>query len=302
MNIFSIFKLLQILPQVWAIILPMEKPTGVYPVTEWRLILSDPKSGKENMAVDSAILAAVESGLAPPTLRLYSWDPPCLSLGYSQPYSDIDQTLLEVSGWDVVRRPTGGRAILHTDELTYAVIGPRSDPRLEGGLTQSYQRLSEALYVSLVRMDLPVEIHQGKNPLANSQPICFENPSDFEITVAGRKIIGSAQARKKNSLLQHGSLPLGGDLTRITRVLIYKTEDEREEAAHVLSQKACTAADVLEKEITWDQAARAFISGFSQTLNLNLIEGQLSSIENDLVEELLKNQFKNNKWTRKKTN
>lgn len=302
MNIFSIFKLLQIPPQVWAIILLMEKPTGAYPLTEWRLILSDPKSGKENMAVDSAILAAVESGLSPPTLRLYSWDPPCLSLGYSQPYSDIDQTLLEVSGWDVVRRPTGGRAILHTDELTYAVIGPRSDPRLEGGLTQSYQRLSEALYESLVRMDLPVEIHQGKNPLANSQPVCFENPSDFEITVAGRKIIGSAQARKKTALLQHGSLPLGGDLTRITRVLIYNTEDKRKEAAHVLSQKACTAADVLEKEITWDQAARAFISGFSQTLNLNLIEGQLSSIENELVKELLKNQFKNNKWTRKKTN
>lgn len=302
MNIFSIFKLLQIPPQVWAIILLMEKPTGAYPLTEWRLILSDPKSGKENMAVDSAILAAVESGLSPPTLRLYSWDPPCLSLGYSQPYSDIDQTLLEVSGWDVVRRPTGGRAILHTDELTYAVIGPRSDPRLEGGLTQSYQRLSEALYESLVRMDLPVEIHQGKNPLANSQPVCFENPSDFEITVAGRKIIGSAQARKKTALLQHGSLPLGGDLTRITRVLIYNTEDKRKEAAHVLSQKACTAADVLEKEITWDQAARAFISGFSQTLNLNFIEGQLSSIENELVKELLKNQFKNNKWTRKKTN
>jgi len=254
------------------------------------------------MAVDSAILAVVERGMALPTLRLYSWDPPCLSLGYSQPYSDIDQTLLEVSGWDVVRRPTGGRAILHTDELTYAVIGPRSDPRLEGGLTQSYQRLSEALYDSLVRMDLPVEIHQGKNPLANSQPVCFENPSDFEITVAGKKIIGSAQARKKTALLQHGSLPLGGDLTRITRVLGYQTEGEREEAAHVLGQKACTATDVLGKEITWDQAARAFISGFSQTLNLYLIEGKLNSTEIDLVEGLLKNQFGNNKWTRQKTN
>ena len=254
------------------------------------------------MAVDSAILAAVESGLAPPTIRLYSWNPPCLSLGYSQPYSDIDQGLLEESGWDVVRRPTGGRAILHTDELTYAVIGPRTDPRLEGGLMQSYQRLSQALFKSLVIMDLPVEIHQGKNPLASSQPVCFENPSDFEITVAGKKIIGSAQARKKNALLQHGSLPLGGDLTRITQVLFYDTDRERAEAALTLRNKACTTADVLGINISWDIAAEAFIRGFKQTLNLVLTEGELSSTENKLIGELLKDQYNNDLWTRQRIN
>lgn len=279
----------------------MEKSSGSYPPLEWRLMITNPRSGMYNMAVDSAILAAVESGQAPPTLRFYSWNPPCLSLGYSQPYTDIDQAQFQESGWDVVRRPTGGRAILHTDELTYAVIGPRSDPRLEGGLMQTYQSLSKALYESLVLMGLPVEIHQGKNPLTNSQPVCFENPSDFEITVAGKKIIGSAQARKRNALLQHGSLPLGGDLTRITRVLNYPTNRERQEAAQALQQKAATAAEVLGKNISWDTAVKAFIKGFSQTLNLNLIEGILSPNENALVEELLVNQYNNENWTRLKT-
>ncbi|MCJ7715817.1 MAG: lipoate--protein ligase family protein, partial [Anaerolineales bacterium] len=203
----------------WAIILAMKLN---YPLTTWRLILSNPLPGKINMAIDAAILAAVEQNEVPPTLRLYRWDPPCLSLGYSQNYNAVNADEIIKRGWDIVRRPTGGRAILHTDELTYAVIGPKSDPRLEGGLMDSYRQLSRALSKALTELGLPVEIHSGKNPLAHHQPVCFENPSDFEITVEGKKIIGSAQARKKMGILQHGSLPLGGDLTRITAVLQYQ--------------------------------------------------------------------------------
>jgi len=276
----------------------MEKNHRDYPLGKWRLLISDALPGSANMALDTAILVAVENGQAPPTLRLYSWAPPCLSLGYSQSYMDIDQDQLLNLGWDVVRRPTGGRAILHTDELTYAVIGPRSDPRLEGGLMDSYQRLSQALAAALSLLGLPVEIHQGKNPLAHHQPVCFENPSDFEITVAGKKIIGSAQARRKNALLQHGSLPLGGDLTRITRVLAYSSPQDQELAARTLLNKAVTARDVLGKEITWTQAAEAFRKGFSEVLNIKLEEGRISGAEQTQTEELLRIQFANQEWTR----
>ncbi len=131
--------------------------TETFPLTTWRLILSDPMPGTRNMAIDSAILAAVERGEAPPTLRLYSWDPPCLSLGYSQAYSDVDLHQLSANGWDLVRRPTGGRAILHTDELTYAVIGPKSDPRLAGNLMDSYQHIS----TGFVRSPVPDGIACG---------------------------------------------------------------------------------------------------------------------------------------------
>ncbi len=249
------------------------------------------------MAFDSAILGSVERGEAPPTLRLYRWNPPCLSLGYSQSFSDVNEDQLAANGWDVVRRPTGGRAILHTDELTYAVIGPKSDPRLGGSLMDSYQNISRALFDALTHLGLPVEVHAGKNPQAQHQPVCFENPSDFEITANGKKIIGSAQARKKTSLLQHGSLPLDGDLTRITQVLNYPTSLRRHQAGEVLLEKAATVYDVLGKKVTWDQAARIVVDSFSRILNLDLVEGELSPAEKEQQHKLEETQYGDPRWT-----
>ena len=266
--------------------------------TTWRVILSDPQPGKMNMALDAAILEAVEAGTVPPTLRLYDWSPPCLSLGYSQPFSDIDLSRLNSRGWDVVRRPTGGQAILHTDELTYAVIGPKTDPRLKGGLMDSYRRISQALFQALITLGLPVEVHTGKNPLAHHQPVCFENPSDFEITVNGKKIIGSAQARKKSAILQHGSLPLRGDLTRITEVLTYGSDEERSIAGEILLRNAVTVASVLGDQISWKSAALAFREAFTKTLNIDLVEGSVTPGEITTARRLVEYKFGASAWTR----
>lgn len=249
------------------------------------------------MALDAAILEAVEDGEALPTLRLYDWSPPCLSLGYSQPFSDIDLDRLNSRGWDVVRRPTGGRAILHTDELTYAVIGPKEDPRLSGGLMDSYRWISKALFQALITLDLPVEVHAGKNPLAHQQPVCFENPSVFEITANGKKIIGSAQARKKSAILQHGSLPLKGDLTRITDVLVYSSDDERSQAGAFLLEKASTASSLLDQEVSWHTAALAFRKAFVEILNIDLVEGTITPREAEKAQYLSENRFGANDWT-----
>ena len=251
------------------------------------------------MAIDASILVAVEGGKSLPTLRLYRWNPPCLSLGYSQAYSDVEEEQLAVYGWDVVRRPTGGRAILHTDELTYAVIGPKSDPRLAGSLMNSYQHISQALFTALSQMGLPVEVHNEKNPAAHHQPVCFENPSNYEITANGKKIIGSAQARKKTSLLQHGSLPLIGDLTRVTKALRYPTDTERHQAGEVLLQKAVTVYDILGVKISWDRAARIVADSFSRVLNLNLVAGELSPQELDQALQLESDQYSLPDWTKR---
>ena len=251
------------------------------------------------MAIDAAILAAVGRNEVPPTLRLYRWDPPCLSLGYSQDYLDVNEELLERKKWDLVRRPTGGRAILHTDELTYAVIGPKTDPRLEGGLMDSYQRISRALFEALTELGLPVEVHAGKNPLAHHQPVCFENPSAFEITVDGKKIIGSAQARKKEGLLQHGSLPLYGDLDRITKVLDYLNPQDREQAGKDLLKKAATVYDILGKKISWEDTTRAFIHGFTKVLNLEFEQDELTPAEKKEAQILAAEKFGNPIWTNK---
>lgn len=249
------------------------------------------------MAVDAAILSAIGRDEVPPTLRLYRWDPPCLSLGYSQPFSDLNQDQLRSRGWDVVRRPTGGRAILHTDELTYAVIGPKTDPRLKGGLMESYRRLSKALSEALKILGLPVQVHPGKNPDSINNPVCFENPSDFEITVEGKKIIGSAQARKKEGILQHGTLPLKGDLTRIIQVLKYSNSAQRDQAAVALLQKAATVEAVLGREVSWGEAAAAFQTGFQNTLNLLFNQSDLSSSEKEDAQLLVKTQYGDPQWT-----
>lgn len=279
------------------IILTMGNNSQNFPVGEWRVILSDPMPGPMNMALDHAILSAVERNEVPTTLRLYSWAPPCLSLGYSQPYSDIDLSRMKSKGWDIVRRPTGGRAILHTDELTYAVIGSKADPILEGSLMQSYSRISQALREGLTSLGLSVQVHQGKAPGLQDQAVCFEIPSDYEITVAGKKIIGSAQARKKEGILQHGSLPLGGDLARITECLQYETPSLREQAAAILLEKAATVESMLGQKVSWHKAADAFITGFEKALALNLKAGELTATEKIEMEQLVKEKYGNPAWT-----
>ena len=125
--------------------------------TSWRLVCTPPSPGDWNMAVDEAILEAAGQGKTLPTLRLYAWQPPCLSLGYAQPASDADRNALNQNGWGLVRRPTGGRAILHCDELTYSVIAPNHEPRLEGGVLDSYRTLSQALLRALHTLEIPAE-------------------------------------------------------------------------------------------------------------------------------------------------
>lgn len=271
----------------------MKENNAIYPHSTWRLLVSKPSSGPWNMAVDSALLESISSRKSLPTLRLYTWSPPCLSLGYAQPIKDINRQALVRLGWDLVRRPTGGRGILHTDELTYAVIGRKDDPRLAGGVLSSYRRLSAALFTALKSLDLPVEVQEGRsNSFDNQQPICFENPSDYEITVQGKKLIGSAQARKKDGVLQHGTLPLSGDITRITRVLNYPDPTSREKAAARMASRATTIENVLGRSISWQQAADAFQYAFQKELNLTFQPGSLSSNELKLAEEYYqKNQL-----------
>ena len=139
----------------------------------WRLLITPPARGAWNMAVDELILEHIVRGESLPTLRLYSWQPPCLSLGHAQPYADVDVHRLKERGWEVVRRPTGGRAILHTDELTYSVIAPTDEPRVMGSILESYNRLAGALLQAVKSLGLPVEIEEDLGRMPTKCPIRF---------------------------------------------------------------------------------------------------------------------------------
>lgn len=267
------------------------------PFSQWRLLRHAPASGVRNMAVDDAILELARKGAAPPTLRFYDWAPATLSLGLAQPLADVDAERLTANGWGVVRRPTGGRAILHTDELTYAVIGPSDEPRLAGGVLESYKRISAALMASLQALGLRVQ-QQPTSMISDGDagPVCFEVPSDYEITLGGKKLIGSAQARRKGGVLQHGSLPLFGDIARITETLRYEDEAARQLAAERVRARAATAADGLGRAPTYAEAAAAFVGGFSEALNIELVEGELSAEEEAAAARYEAERYANAGW------
>ncbi|MEI6290402.1 MAG: lipoate--protein ligase family protein, partial [Chloroflexota bacterium] len=181
----------------------------------WRVIYSQPARGAWNMAVDEAIMESAGRGDTLPTLRLYAWEPACLSLGYAQSFSDVDIPRLKERAWDVVRRVTGGRAILHIDELTYSISGPTDETRFRGTILESYYRLAQGLIRAVHALGLPVEMEENAPPSNTPKgPVCFEVPSAYEIVIHGKKIIGSAQSRKREGILQHGTFPLHGDLSR----------------------------------------------------------------------------------------
>lgn len=275
----------------------------------WRVIYSAAARGAWNMAVDEAILESAGSGEGLTTLRLYAWRPACLSLGMAQPFADVDRVGLARRGWHVVRRPTGGRAILHTDELTYSICGSQSEPCLTGGVLESYRRIAGALLWALRLLGVEAKTSEGSGRTASFHntgrdqvgrsfdPVCFTEPSNYEITAFGKKLIGSAQARRGEAVLQHGTLPLSGDLRRIVQVLRYGSQAERQAAASRLTSRAVTIEEVLGRPVSWEEAAAAMQQGFQEVLGLAFEQGELSSRELKRAAEIEAQKYASQDWT-----
>jgi lipoate-protein ligase A len=268
--------------------------TPVYPSTTWRLLISSPTDGATNMYIDEAIARAVAAGLVPPTLRLYAWEPPCLSLGRAQSGDEVDRVACTRDGVHVVRRPTGGRAILHIDELTYSVIAPPDEPRLVGDIITSYRRLSRALLAALQHLNVEAESSSAAtgHGTRDTNPVCFELPSDYELTTTdGRKLVGSAQMRTSGVVLQHGTLPLVGDIARICRYLVNAPDPARVRA------RAATLEGALGRTVSWEEATEAMVVGFETALNLRLAAGELTPEEQDWSTELRVEKYASASWT-----
>jgi lipoate-protein ligase A len=258
----------------------------------WRLIWSEACAGARNMATDEAILEEAAAGRSRPTLRLYAWAPPALSLGYAQRSAEVDRAALARLGWDLVRRPTGGRAILHTDELTYSVAAPEAHPLLAGGVLESYRRLSLGLLAALRLLGVAAEAGGSHARGGAHGAVCFESPSDYEITAGGRKLIGSAQARRVGGVLQHGTLPLTGDLARIVQALA-KPDTPPE---HVRA-RAATLREAAGRAIGWEEAAEAVSAGFAAEFGLSFERGGLSPAEAARAETLIREKYASDGWT-----
>jgi len=276
--------------------------TDFSPAT-WRLILEDEaRSGPANMAVDEALAESVAVGESLPTLRFYRWQPAAVSLGRHQPVADVDMDKIAAQGYDLVRRTTGGRAILHTDELTYSVTAPAHEPRMAGGVMDAYLLMSNGLLAGLEGLGLAAEKAAGDVRAGpDVSAACFEVPSAYEITASGRKLMGSAQSRRKGYVLQHGSLPLVGDITRLVDLLALPTEEAVALRFH-LAERACTLAQALgvaenSPLLAFHRVADCMASGLAQTLNLTWQRGHLSAAENRRAAELIRTRYADPAWT-----
>ncbi len=269
-----------------------------WPRSRWRLIVHPPARGAWNMAVDEAIARLAGAGKVPPTLRFYAWTPPCISLGRHQPLREVDLDRCRAAGVDVVRRPTGGRAILHVDEVTYSVAGPEDEPRLRGAVLDCYLRLSEGLTCGLKRLGLSVykaDAHARAGPDVSAA--CFEVPSAYEIlTTAGQKIVGSAQVRRRGWVLQHGAIPLKGDITRLVDYLAVD-EATRHALRQTLARRAVSLEAALGRPITFAEAVDTLVSGFAEALNIEFIPGELTPEEEALAQELERTVYGTPEWT-----
>ncbi len=173
-----------------------------------RILIDGAADGATNMARDAALLDEHRPG-DPPVLRLYRWRPFAVSYGYHQSLEGFDADAIAAAGYGLVRRPTGGRAILHADELTYAVVGTSPSELFGTTLHQTYTRINEALVLFLRDLGLPADVSGGESRDDARGMVCFKSAGRHEINVRGRKLVGSAQRRRGDVFLQHGSILAG---------------------------------------------------------------------------------------------
>jgi lipoyl(octanoyl) transferase len=187
-------------------------------MNKWKYIDSGPNFAAYNMAVDEELLARAQAGESTPVLRLYSWDPPAVSLGRFQKLETaVDAGACKRLGFDIVRRITGGRAVFHFHELTYSIVAPLDNPMFPPTVLGTYKVIAAGLLAGLRNLNITAEMvsrSERHAALVNNNsrdPSCFSSPSWYEIIVKGRKIVGSAQRRMTRAFLQHGSILVSYD-------------------------------------------------------------------------------------------
>jgi len=266
-------------------------------MTPWRLLDEEgPREGAWNMALDEVLWQRAEEGLERRvTVRLFAWNPPCLSIGYHQEFSEAcDAAFCRRAGIDIVRRPTGGKAVLHDDEVTYSVTAPFDAPPFDGlGLVGTYDVIAGALAGALSLLGLDVEIQERRAlaPPSGAAP-CFLVPSQKEILSAGRKIVGSAQRRGKRAFLQHGAVPIRLDYAALAGAAGRPPED----AEHY--RAAFAGVGDLREGVTASALCRALQRGFAQAFGCDGAEEVPGLEEASLAEHLRAARYAGDAWTR----
>lgn len=242
----------------------------------WRYIENGPQSGSFNMAFDMAMLKYALHH-SQPVLRFYQWQPYCISLGYHQSVQSIDLKKCADHQVDVVRRPTGGRAVLHAEEVTYCVVIPNNCPFYSSSIQESYKLISRALARGVSKLGIAADLkkqsldmrahYQKKESLS-----CFSAVSRSEIMIDTRKLIGSAQRQLPEGLLQHGSILLGNKHLDLPFYYVNMSESEKEDMVARLAKKTISLNSVFDHPISYDDACEVLKMGFEDTFSVHFEE------------------------------
>lgn len=260
-------------------------------VSAFRLLRDRPGGGPWNMAVDEALLGSVGQGQSPPTLRLYGFSPPTLSLGrFQKARQAVRLEALAADGIGLVRRPTGGQAVLHDRELTYAVVLGRThlEPFSKRGI---YQFIAGLLLAGLEALGVPASSSRSRLGSAHN-PDCFRSTGEYEIAdERQRKLVGSAQVVTRQASLQHGAIPLDGSYRRVSRYLAADVSEGHAEPSSL--------GEELGREVGWEEAADALERGARfalERLGLRLEAGELSAAERREALALQSGKYARDEW------
>jgi lipoate-protein ligase A len=239
------------------------------------------------MAIDEVLALGCDEGWSPPSLRLYRWAVPTVSLGYNQPVQgEVNLAICREGGVPLVRRPTGGRALLHHHEVTYSLALPlRSGNR---GVLEDYRWISHCLLFALRGLGVAATLSRGDRAADGARGLCLLAPARYEVTVNGRKLVGSAQRRWGRALLQHGSVLI--DIEHPTWMAIFPQGE-------ALEARATALRVVLGRSPSWAELVDAIRRGFEEGAGITLKPAELTTREWMLARKLVLSRYGTAEWT-----
>jgi len=267
----------------------------------WRFLNTGFGNAFFNMAVDEALVRSVSKGSLP-VFRVYGWQPPAVSFGYAQRIErEIDAEACRNRNIDIVRRTTGGRAVLHWNELTYSAICASDNPIMGGSIQEAYRKISTGLMAGVRRLgiDVAFESRRREQPSPRGKELtspCFTSTAQYEVTHDNRKLIGSAQQRIGHMLLQHGSLLLGSEHKQIIGLLPKGKERLHDRFARELDRQTVSLSEALKRPVPFETGAMALYEGLVEAFDIEWLKTELSSEERAEAERLVVGKYGDDDW------
>jgi len=267
-------------------------------VQSWRIIPYRKSDAFENMAIDEAVFLVNQNTGSRPTLRFYGWDPPAVSLGFFQDYNEgANEEFCRESRIDIVRRLTGGKAVLHENEITYSLVAGLDNPLFPNGILGTYMVISRCLIAALSEIGVRAEMETSRPQAAvgGLKSFCFSMPSQYELLVGGRKICGSAQVRSSGSFLQHGSLLLEYDPVRTCKAI--SNSGKTDHLLH-MTESVTSIGEHVPTRLEPGEFCSVLKSAFERCLGVKIEEDSLAPEEEDLKRKLVEEKYSRDSWNR----